>query len=160
MGNWAEQVIIAMDDELAVTGKRELRFFRMAELKRNIARIDLFSGQCTRCEDFKPEVEAVSGHIEEAVNVPGPERRELDRLIFRLSNHIMKEHGFFPLSHYKYLYSVIGIIFGSLSGFLLMKLFPATKWYLMVFGIIAGLIAGMVFGIIKDQRIMKEGKLM
>jgi hypothetical protein len=160
MENWTEHILNLMDSGLEGTSQRKLKFFRLSELKRNIIRIGQNSGQCARCEDFKAEVEAVINHINEAVNVPGPERRELDRLIFRLSHHFMKAHGLFPPHHYRYLYSVTGTILGLISGLLLMKFFPSMNWYIVVPAILAGLISGIVPGILKDRKMNELGKLM
>jgi len=160
MENWAEKTIQVMNTKMEGTRERELRFFRLDELKRNIHRIGQFGSNCPVCEDFKAEVEAVFEHVNEAVNVPGPERRELDRLIFRLSNHMLKEHDFYPPNHYYYLYSVAGVIGGALAGFLLMEWFTATKWYLPAAGLVVGFFAGMISGIMKDRRIKRERKMM
>ncbi len=160
MENWSEQMIMIIDGKLEGTEDKKLRFFRLEELKRNIHRIDRFAARCKGCNQFKPEVEDASVHIEEAVSVPGPERRELDRLIFRLSNHMIKEHDFFPPHHYNYKYSLMGIFAGIVTGFLLMKVFPSTHWYLLAAGLMAGLLTGQITGSIWDRKIRNDNRLM
>jgi hypothetical protein len=158
--NWAEHMMNVIDGKLEGTEDKKLRFFRLGELKRNISRIGQFCARCEGCNQFKQEVEAIAGHIDEAVSVPGQERRELDKLVFRLSNHMMKEHDFFPPHNYNYRYSLIGILAGALAGFLLMKFLPSIKWYLLVTGLIAGLITGQIAGSIRDRKIRNENRLM
>ncbi len=154
-----DALISAMEEKLAGTAEQKLRFFRLDELKRNMRRIGHYESRCAICRQFIPETEAMVSHIVEAVEVQGAERRELDRLIFRLSNHMMKEHGYFPKYHFSYRFSILGIFAGVLAGVLLYVLFRSTGWIFPAIGLIAGLFAGQIRG--ADQRqqnkITKQG---
>ncbi len=153
-------LISTMEEQLAGAEEKKLRFFRLDELKRNIRRIGHYAPACEVCHLFYPEAEATATHIGEAVNVPGVERRELDRLIFRLSNHMMKDHGYFPKYHFRYRFTIIGIFAGVLAGILLYALFPSTGWILPAAGLIAGLVTGQVMGRMRDRKIKAQNKVM
>jgi hypothetical protein len=75
-----------MEQSLDGIRDKDLRFFRTDELKRNISRVAHFSASCVECRKSRLSVEAALAHLNEAVNVPGPYRRELDRLIIQLGN--------------------------------------------------------------------------
>jgi len=160
MKKWAEQIIAEIDTKLAGAKERDLRFFRLDEFKRNIHRIDEFSGSCTECRHFKADVEAISRKVDEAVHVPGPDRRELDRIISRLSNHMMKAHDFYAPYYFNYLYSFFGMIAGTLAGYLAMKIFPAASWAALAAGFTIGLVAGQIIGGNKDRKIRHNNRLM
>lgn len=159
MDNWSEQIIRNLEKELEGIPDRKLQFFRFDELKRNIGRIGKNEAECKGCADFKPEIESLSGTLPEAIDVPGSSRRELDRLIFRLSNHMMKEHGLFPPHRFGYVFSLTGIASGLLAGLILMKVIPEFRWHFLVAGIVFGLVFGWILGSIKDHKIKREGRL-
>ena len=160
MENQTEQMIALMEEKLKGTEEKKLRFFRLDELKRNIRRSSIYEHDCEVCRLFIPETEATVNHIGEAVNVPGKERRELDRLIFRLSNHMMKEHGFFPRYHFSYRWSIVGIFSGLILGYLLFRLFPDHGLIFAAVALIAGLFTGQILGRRLDLKIKDQGKVM
>jgi VIT1/CCC1 family predicted Fe2+/Mn2+ transporter len=99
-------------------------------------------------------------HINEAVNVPGPYRRDLDRLTVRIGKHMMKNHHIFPPWDFNYLYSFYGILAGSLLGLLLVFLFPGETWEFIAAGFVAGLVAGQLSGSKKDREVRNSNRLM
>lgn len=159
MDDWSEQIIRNLEGELEGIPDSKLRFFRFDELKRNIGRIGKNESECKGCADFKPEIESLSGTLSEAIHVPGSARRELDRLIFRLSNHMMKEHGLFPPHRFGYVCSLTGMAAGLLVGLVLMKVVPELRWHIPAAGVAAGLIVGWISGSTKDRKIKREGCL-
>ena len=160
MGNWATKTTNIIDSKLQGTKEKDLRFYRVDELKRNIERVDSFSKSCPYCQKQKADISAVINVIDEAVHVPGQTRREYDRLIGRLSIHMQKEHGFYTPFHFVYLFSFFGMVAGLLLGYLLLNLFPAYNWVMLGIGFSVGLITGYVWGGIKDNKIRAEKRLM
>lgn len=160
MEDWAKQLISRLDEKLKGTKQRDLRFFRVDEFKRNIRRVDNFSKNCSFCEKEKLNIADITGKIDEAIQVPGKTRREYDKVIGRLSSHMQKAHGFFPPFYFAYLFSFFGMVAGLLTGYLLMKIFPAWDWLMLVSGFIAGLLSGYVWGNKKDAKIRINKKLM
>jgi hypothetical protein len=160
MDNWEEKILAGMEESLAGTREKDLRFFRIEELRRNIRRVAEYSHQCTGCMHLKPEITSSLKHVNEAVNVPGPYRRELDRVISRLARHMMKTHAFYPPYHFNYLYSFYGIVAGSLAGLLIAVLMPGKPWEIGSGGFVAGLIAGQITGSRKDRKVRSESRLM
>ena len=158
--SWATKTNNIIDSKLQGTKEKDLKFYRIDELKRNIERVDSFSKSCPYCQKQKIDISTVVNSIEEAVHVPGRTRREYDRLISRLSMHMQKEHGFYTPYHFVYLYSFFGMVAGLLLGYLLLKLFPSFDWVMLAIGFSAGLIIGYVWGGIKDNKIREEKKLM
>ncbi|HAX94978.1 MAG TPA: hypothetical protein DCY35_00410 [Prolixibacteraceae bacterium] len=160
MDKWTESVIGTINQSLDGTREKDLRFFRIDELLRNIERVGKFSSSCADCKRLKTEIESTIPDIREAVEVPGKKRRELDRLISRLARHIMKAHQFYPPWHHNYLYSFYGMVIGSAIGALVMALLPGKKWEILAAGFAVGLISGQLIGGKKDREIRTNQKLM
>ncbi len=160
MKNWAEHILKEMEQSLTGTREKDLRFFRIDELRRNIRRVDDFAPKCAICRNLKEETESAMVHVNEAVNVPGQHRRELDRVVARLARHMLKIHKFYPPWHFNYLYSFYGITAGSLFGFLLVQAIPSKPWELMAAGFVTGLISGQILGGKIDRKVRSEDRLM
>jgi hypothetical protein len=160
MESWADTVLKDMELRLTGTREKDMRFFRIDELRRNIRRIDEFAHNCDICRQFKGETNASMLHVNEAVNVPGQYRRELDRLVARLARHMLKDHQFYPPWHFNYLYSFYGIAAGSLAGFLVVIAIPSRPWELMAAGFVTGIIVGQLLGGSKDRKIRGDERLM
>lgn len=160
MGNWATKTKQTIDDKLKGTKDKEIRFYRVDELKRNIERVDSFSKSCPFCQKQKIDITAIVENIDEAIHVPGQTRRDYDRLISRLSMHMQKTHGFFTPFHFVYLYSFFGMVAGLVLGYLLLRLFPAYDWTMLAIGFSIGLVTGYIWGNIKDNKIRANKKLM
>lgn len=160
MENWSEQIISSIDTKLTGVREKDLRFFRIEEFKRNIRRTEAFAGKCLYCREQKPTIEKTISFIDNAVQVPGKDRRDYDRLISRLSSHMQNNHGFFAPYYFTYLYSFFGMLGGLVSGYLFMKIFPEQNWMVLSAGFVAGLFAGHFWGSIKDKKIRKEKRLM
>jgi hypothetical protein len=160
MNSWSEHIITEIHQRLEGTREKDMRFFRIEELERNIVRADQFSPSCRDCQNLKKDIESGMLHINEAVNVPGQYRRQLDRLIAQLARHMMKSHNFYPPWHFNYLYSFYGIAAGSLTGLAAVWLTPGRPWEIMAAGFVGGLIAGQFTGGRKDRTIREENRLM
>jgi len=160
MENWATEITDKIDIKLKGTRDKEIRFYRIDEFKRNIARVDSFSKSCPFCQQQKIYIAEVVDKIDEAVNVPGKTRREYDRLISHLSKHIQKEHGFYAPYYFSYLYSFFGIIAGLILGYALMKITPEYSVEMLSIGFIIGLLPSYVWGFVKDKKVRSEKKLM
>lgn len=160
MKNWATHTEEKIRAKLEGTKDKELRFFRIEELIRNIHRTELYARDCTFCSAHKTEIETVVEKIDEAVHVPGQARREYDRLIGRIASHMQKSHGFYAPYYYSYLYSFFGMTAGLLAGYILMRLLPEFDWVMLSAGFASGLIAGNILGARKDRKVREEKKLM
>lgn len=160
MESWADIVLKDMEQRLLGTREKDLRFFRIDELRRNIRRVNDFAHKCDVCGHLKLETETALVHVNEAVNVPGSHRRELDRVVARLSRHMMKVHKFYPPWHFNYLYSFYGITAGFLVGFLLVMAIPSKPWELLAAGFVIGVLTGQFLGGRKDRIVRADERLM
>lgn len=160
MGNWSKELHNKIDEQLTNAREKDLRFFRIDEFKRNIARIDDFSNSCPACKKAQIDVTEAVNTIDQAVNHVGKQRRDYDRLITRLSKHMQKEHGFYAPYYFTYLISFFGIIGGSILGYLLMQLNADIKLELFLIGFAIGLLPTYIYGYLKDKKIRKEKRLM
>ena len=160
MGKWAESINLEIDQKLEKTREQDLRFFRIDEFKRNVARVEEFMPACADCKRIQTEINEGVKTIDEAVKTPGRQRREYDRLISRLSKHIQKEHGFYPPFYFSYVYALLGLIGGVALGYLLFLVLAENKVEMFSIGISAGLVITYVFGSIKDRKIRSQKKLM
>lgn len=157
---WSENIIAQLDEKTGKIKQRDIRFYRIGELKRNIKRVGEFSQNCPYCEKEKINIAEAVSKIDEAINVPGKQRRNYDRLISRLASHIQKNHGFYAPYYFTYLFSFFAMVAGLLAGYLLMRLFPAHNWAMLSAGFVAGLITGYFWGSAKDGKIRSSKKLM
>ena len=160
MGIWAEQIISKIDVNLEKSREKDIRFFRVEEFKRNITRIDDFSGSCSFCLKHKIDITEQVETIYEAIEVPGKSRREYDRLISRLARHMQKEHGFYAPFYFSYLYAFVGILAGLVTGYILFKTFPMYGEALFFACVMAGIVASYITGSRKDNQIRNSKKLM
>lgn len=160
MEDWAAHTIAQLDEKVKNIRQRDIRFFRVEELKRNIERVGPFAKNCPWCEKEKLNITEIVSEMDVAISVPGKSRREYDRLISRLAGHMQKVHGFFTPFYYTYLFSFFGMVAGLLFGYLLLKLFPAHAFAVLSAGFATGLIAGYFWGAKKDGKIREQQKLM
>ena len=160
MGIWADEIKSKIDINLEKSREKDIRFFRVDEFKRNITRIDDFSGSCSFCQKNKIDILEQVKTISEAIEVPGESRREYDRLIGRLARHMQKEHGFYAPFHFSYLYAFIGILSGLITGFILYKLFPVYGETMFLVCLATGIIAAYIAGSRKDSKIRTAEKIM
>jgi len=160
MEEWSKQTISQLDEKTKNIKQRDIRFYRVEEFKRNIERVGEFSKKCPYCEKEKINIAVMAGKIDEAIDVPGKTRREYDRAISRLSEHMQKHHGFFTPYYYTYLFSFFGMVAGLLLGYLLMKLFPAYNFTMLSAGFVGGLLTGYFMGNARDKKIRASKKIM
>lgn len=160
MGSWAEEINSKIDSNLEKAREKDKRFFRVDEFKRNITRIDDFSGTCSFCLKHKIDIVEQVETIYEAIEVPGKSRREYDRLISRLAKHMQKEHSFYAPFHFSYRYAFFGIFAGLISGFILYKLFPGYGEVLFSLCFVIGIITAYIAGSRKDSQIRTAKKIM
>ena len=160
LGKWSSQMKNTITTKLEGVKDRDLRFFRIEEFIRNLERTEEYAADCSECAGNKTEIGWSIEKIDEAVNIPGPERREFDRLISRISRHLMKEHGFYAPFHYTYLYSFYGMVAGSVVGYIGMKIFPSLEWIPLIIGFATGLIVARIVGAKKDRQVRKAKKIM
>ncbi|QGY45231.1 hypothetical protein GM418_16600 [Maribellus comscasis] len=160
MESWATKTIAEIDKNLEGIRDKEIRFYRVEELKRNIKRVGEFSSSCPYCQKEKLNITEVTKKINEAIKVPGKSRREYDRLISRISSHMHKQHGFIAPYYYTYLFSFFGMVAGLLTGYILQKFIPAQNWEMLILGFVVGLLPGYFIGFFKDKKIRSNKKLM
>jgi hypothetical protein len=160
MENWATQITKTIDTKTEGIRDKEIIFFRIAEFKRNITRIDSFSKSCSACQQQKTHISDAVNKIDDALNYPGRTRRKYDRLISKLSKHMQKEHGFYAPYYFSYTYSAIGIAMGLIIGFILFKIYPELWVEMFSIGFTVGLIPSYILGFAKDKKIRSEKKLM
>lgn len=160
MENWAEEINIKIDKNLESVRKKDIRFYRVDEFKRNIKRVNDFSSNCVFCHKQKINISEATETIYEAIQVPGKSRREYDRLISRLAKHIRKEHGFYAPYYFSYLFSFFGLVAGILLGFLLSLFFPGFKEVVFSGTFMIAIIITYVIGSKKDKKVRSAKKLM
>ena len=160
MENWAEEMNSKIDVKLEKSREKDIRFFRVDEFKRNVARVDGFSNSCPFCNKNKIDIAEAVETIQEAVEIPGKSRRNFDRLISRLARHMQKEHGFYAPYYFSYLYAFIGILAGLIIGFVLFKTFPVHGETLFLVCVMVGIVASYIAGYSRDNKIRSSKKIM
>lgn len=160
MESWSEKINSQIDNKLEGINDKDKRFLRVDEFKRNIARVDSFSSNCSICNKEKQNIQEVAESIDEAINNLGKKRKTYDKLIARLSKHIQKEHGFYTPYYFTYLISFFGMVAGSVLGYFLTKINPQFALELFCLGFALGLLPTYVWGYSKDKKIRRNKKLM
>lgn len=160
MKSWSEEINKKIDSKLEGVNDKDFRFFRIAEFKRNISRIDSFANSCKHCKHEQPHIQDVVESIDQAVNNLGRKRKEYDKLISRMAKHMQNSHGFYTPYYFTYYYSFFGILAGAICGYLLMSLNPDFRLELFCSGIAIGLLPTYITGYIKDKKIRSQKKLM
>ena len=160
MSSWSENTHQQINDKLKGIKEKDLRFYRINEFKRNVTRVDKYSGTCLTCKKETSSISETIAYLDEAIKVPGKKRRDYDRLISRLSKHMQKEHGFFPPYYFTYFYSFIGIISGLAAGYLLFTVIADNNYVWVSLGFFIGIISGYLAGNSKDKKIRRSKMLM
>lgn len=160
MEDKSSQLILTINEKLKDARQSDLRFFRIDEFKRNIERVEFFSGKCPICTKEFVNIRNVAGNIHLAIGTPGKERREYDGLINRLALHLQKEHGYFAPYHFTYRYTFYGLMTGLIFGFLLMTILSDYNWSLVSAGFSLGMLLGYIYGGQKDRKIRDQKMLM
>lgn len=161
MENWYPGFEKKVVDQLKGSNVKDLRFFRIEEYLRNAERTDAHASGCRDCYSFRKEIDELSDDVAKAVQHPGSERRKLDSLQSRLSDHMRKSHGFYPVSYHTYLQSVYWTVGFMALAFLLTLIFPAVEkfvFYSPAFAV--GVITGQVIGSKKDRKVRESNKIL
>lgn len=141
--------------------RSDLRFFRIDEYLSMAEKIGNLASSCRECHFFRLEMDKQRDLLVKAVGEPGRERKELDRLQSRMSDHMRKEHGFFPAYYFTYRYSFFFTVCLLGVAFLAYLFSPATDvWYFFAPAFAAGVISGQVVGGKKDRTIRETNKIL
>lgn len=161
MSNWYDNFEQDVILKLNGTKSRDLRFFRIDEYLRIAERADAFASSCRDCNSFRFEMEKQSDLLAKAVGEPGHERRELDRLQSRMSDHMRKLHGFYPAYYFTYRYSFFLTVALLAVAFLAHLFSPASDvWFFIAPAFAVGVVTGQIVGGKKDRRIRKAKKIL
>jgi hypothetical protein len=161
MSEWYTEFEQDVIQKLKGHKRSDLRFFRIDEYLRMAEKIDALAPLCRECHSFRFEMEKQRDSLVKAVSEPGRERRELDRLQSRMSDHMRKQHGFFPAYYFTYRYSFFLTLFLLGVAFLVYLFSPATDvWYFFAPAFATGVITGQVIGGKKDRRIRETNKIL
>ncbi len=141
--------------------RSDLRFFRIDEYLSMAEKIDVLASSCRECHSFRLEMDKQRDLLAKAVGEPSRERRELDRIQSRMSDHLRKEHGFFPAYYFTYRYSFFFTVCLLAVAFFAYLFSPATDvWYFFAPAFAAGVITGQVIGGKKDRTIRETNKIL
>jgi len=161
MENWYPEFEKRVVGQLQGAQLRDLRFFRIEEYLRNAERVDAGAATCRECYSLRNEMEQLKDDVATAVETPGKERRQLDKLQSRLADHMRKAHGYYPPYYHTYLHSVYWTVGLMGAAFLLTYLFPDIEkavFYSPAFAI--GVVTGQIIGGKKDRKVRESDKLL
>ena len=143
--------------------RRENKLFGITRFTKSAKWVDSFSVDCKVCSDVKSEMLDAARGIR---NITGEGSMEYESLNDRVYHHLRKEHNLYPRAYYVALYSLFGMItgtlFGGLAGLLIDSISAAIQNNGLKNGLLIGWFLGLVIGQIigkrKDNRIKKEGR--
>ncbi|RKD92740.1 hypothetical protein [Mangrovibacterium diazotrophicum] len=161
MENWYPGFEKKVVGQLQGAKERDLRFFRVEEYLRNAERIDGFAPKCRECYSYRNEMEKMADDVVTAVQTPGKERRELDRIQSGVNDHMRKAHGFYPPYYHTYTQSAYWTLGFMLAAFMLTFAFPSIEkvvFYSPAFAI--GVVTGQIIGGRKDRKIRDSEKIL
>ncbi len=158
---WSKKMNNEIDLKKEEIYKRDYKFFKIDRLERINERIDVFSDNCKKCEEYKAEIEDIISKLPEYINGSPRMRAEYEKRSENIVRHLKTEHGLVPEQYFSSLYSFFGFTAGALilgaaaylynPGFL--------KWGLIT-GFTFGLIAGRITGNRKDKEKKKENLIL
>jgi len=161
MSDWYKQYEKNVFNLLKNEKDRDIHFFRIEEMLRMAERTDRYALSCSKCLSFRNLLNEEQKSLKKAVQYPGKERKELDKLQIEMSAHMKKIHGFYPPSYFSYLYSTIGIILFIAFALIFYLFFPSfSLWNILSVAFAAGVIIGQITGHKKDNKIKTEGKVL
>lgn len=157
--NWIEEISKNIDEKIDLyISVKDYRFYQIEKLKR-IAKLLYQQTNCLDCKHSRDELEAIVNDLDRLINKSGVNRREYEKRIESLINHLKEKHEIYQAHHFTYTYSAIFTLVGACFGFLLsfgiFYSFHPTSFFLAA-GL--GMFAGNVLGSRKDKFCMKNGK--
>lgn len=156
---WIDEISKKIDDNVdEYISVRDYRFYQVEKLKR-IAKLLSKQSSCLDCKYGMKELELIVDELDRLINNSGVNRSEYEQRVEKLIKHLKEEHQVFQAHHFTYTYSAIftlvGVIFGSLLSYGLFYGFHATTFFLCA-GL--GMIVGNILGARKDKVCVREGR--
>lgn len=161
MSTWYENFEEGVILSLKGFKRSDLRFFRIDEYLRIAGRVDEFALSCSDCHAFRTEMEKHAPLLVKAVGEPGPERRKLDGLQSRMSDHMRERHGIYPAWYFTYRYSFYWTAALIALAFLAHLFYSnADIWLFFAPAFAIGVVTGQFTGGKKDRRIREAKKML
>ncbi len=133
--------------------KKDYKFFQV-ELLLSLAKLtQKFSRECKHCEANKKELEDVSKNISNEIDTISGRQKYTNR-IDKITSHLRKKHKIYYRGYFLSVYSLLGILGGSLAGVLVVL--PISV-HIIKFGALVGFAVGLIIGRILGR--LKEKKL-
>ena len=158
---WAKKLNKEIEHKRDAIFKRDYKFFKIDRLERINERIDVFSDDCEKCRNFKPELEDIVNKLPEYINGTPAKRAEYEKRTDKIVKHLKQKHGLVPEQYYSSFYSFVGFLSASvIIGTLAYSIEPGfLKWGLFS-GFTIGLILGRIYGHQKDKNKKTENLIL
>ncbi len=132
------------------------RFYNIGRIPLLAKHTFMLSYSCPSCKNNKENLEELLGYLPDCFDDPG-KVRDFERRKEEIEKHLIRAHRIRVANYHYSLYTLLGLIAGSIIGIAIQYVFQHRIWMLVA---IAGTIAGAVYGKIVEQRKNEENKLM
>lgn len=161
MSVWYDKIEIQIIENNEKLYKKDFKFYQVDTFLKLAKKTDEFSPTCVDCKLLKRKVEDVSENLDTYLNGEIASRRSYEKILNEINDHVKRIHKIYPKQYNLYLFSFLGILAGMGVGWLIAWLFDEN--YVkggLIFGFVIGLIAGRIIGKVRDNNLLKEGRVL
>jgi len=134
------------------------RFYNLGILVRLAAMHEKYGLQCEQCRKELKNIIMLSEKADYYVNESNASRKKLEEIIAQSKSHLKKEHQITQHSYFSSLYTIYGLIAGTVIGIAVSFILPLPQFEVIFIAIALGLIIFRIIGSRKDSVYKKQGK--
>ena len=154
---WYRLLDEQVQEEVKKLYKTDFRFFHVDTFLNYAKTIEGFSGECTECSDFKNNINDLADNLASMISGTVASRRQFEDHLEKIRKHLRLVHGIYTKDYMLSLFSFVGIVGGSLLGFIIVLLVNKSMTFEgLIIGAFIGLIIGRIYGKIADKKLEKK----
>ncbi|QZT36506.1 hypothetical protein K5X82_14765 [Halosquirtibacter xylanolyticus] len=152
-----QEIIDDLNRSIEGVSEKDLRFFPNEVLKTQIEEMSSHADKCDICNRKLSGTKEIFPMIKAAIAQPGHERKEVDRYLNSVSDHLKTEHGVRSAHHYASKFAMWSMIGSIVVASLVLFLMGVEKMLFLVVSIgVIAFVLGYVAGDLKDRRHEKD----
>jgi hypothetical protein len=158
---WYTKTEMQVAQKLDKVYKRDVKFYQVDSFLKMAKKVDTLAASCKSCNELKISAEYIAENLSELLKGDISSRIIYEKKLEEIRLHLRKQHHIYPAQYNLYLYSFLGLAFGLMLSYLIMKIInPNALKEGLVLGTVIGLISGRIIGKFRDGRLKKENRLL
>jgi F0F1-type ATP synthase assembly protein I len=158
---WYTKTEMLVAQQLDKVYKRDVKFYQVDNFLKMAKKVDTLAATCKSCYDLKINAEYIAENLSELLKGEIASRIIYEKRLEEIKLHLRKQHYIYPAQYNLYLFSFVGLVFGTVLGYLIMNFVnPGFLKEGLVLGTVIGLISGRIIGKFRDMRLKKENRLL